>query len=686
TSDMDIWFDESTGSDISYFAGNVTNTSADNLYTINLTTGNVTLVGAIGSNLAVRNIAVAIDRTAPAPVGALAYAINTNNFLCSFYTGTPNYIVAAPQITGVSAGYTIEGIDVRPLTGDLYLFAYNRTTDVAKMYTVNTTTGVATQVGNDSIVNLGLGSQVNFDFNPTVDRIRLSSSNDKNFRLNPITGALVATDGNLKYAMTDVNFGINPNIGAIAYTQSYAGASSTVLYVYDDSLNVFGTQIPPNDGVLNTIGSSGITVDLANQSTDFDIFFDPVTLTNQAFFVANPNASALDNLYTVNLGSGSVTLVDGIGNGIAIRHFSLGIDRTAPAIAGQLVYATTSNNNLISFYTGNPNYIRSQVAVGGIPAGYTLVGTDYRPNGGLLYGLAYNGTTQTAKLYTINEATGAATAVGADSISPIDLSGRVAFDFNPTVDRIRVETSNNKNYRLNPFTGALAATDLDLKFANGDVNAGKDPNIGTGAYINSRAGATTTTLYVFDDSLNVIATQIPPNDGVLNTVGNTGFTQDLMDQTSDMDIYYDPSTMSNLTYMNANVSGSNDNLYSINLSSGAATFVSRIGLGIAVRDISVKLDPSSVGVAELGSRKAIQMNVFPNPATDQATLVFSNPQGQSYTLRVMDITGRELLVKNLKGEAGNSNLRLDVNGMPAGIYPIQIELQDGTLFQGKVVK
>ena len=94
----------------------------------------------------------------------------------------------------------------------------------------------------------------------------------------------------------------------------------------------------------------------------------------------------------------------------------------------------------------------------------------------------------------------------------------ISFDFNPTVDRIRVVGANKKNYRLHPVTGAIAATDMDLAYAVGDVNAAASAAIGACAYTNSYIGSTVTTLYNYDMSLNILTTQIPPNKGTLNTV------------------------------------------------------------------------------------------------------------------------------------------------------------------------
>ncbi|MBL7774899.1 MAG: DUF4394 domain-containing protein, partial [Saprospiraceae bacterium] len=137
-----------------------------------------------------------------------------------------------------------------------------------------------------------------------------------------------------------------------------------------------------------------------------------------------------------------------------------------------------------------------------------------------------------------------------------------------------------------------AATDGSLAFAVGDVNAGKDPSIGTSAYTNSFNGATATTLYNYDDSLNILTSQIPPNSGTLNTIGSTGITANLTDPSTDMDIFYNPFNGVNTAYLTANTGMSaSDMLYTLNLATGSATAMGRIGNGIAVTDIAVTIQP-----------------------------------------------------------------------------------------------
>jgi len=94
---------------------------------------------------------------------------------------------------------------------------------------------------------------------------------------------------------------------------------------------------------------------------------------------------------------------------------------------------------------------------------------DVRPANGAVYAIGRSG-----QLYTVDRRLGAATKVGA----PVALPGTtVGFDFNPTVDRIRVVTDTGQNLRVHPDTGAVAATDTPLAYAAGDRSAGKRPQV-----------------------------------------------------------------------------------------------------------------------------------------------------------------------------------------------------------------
>ncbi|QYK53636.1 MAG: DUF4394 domain-containing protein [Fimbriimonadaceae bacterium] len=155
---------------------------------------------------------------------------------------------SALPVTGLQTGETIEAIDVRPADGVLYAF-----TNEYRLYTIDTDTGVATQVGVQLVMT---GSVADIDFNPTVDRLRVVTSTGENVRLNPDTGLIAGTDTNLFYAIGDTNEGNSISIGGIAYTNNTASASTTVLYGLDADQDTLVNFPSPNNGAASTVAST----------------------------------------------------------------------------------------------------------------------------------------------------------------------------------------------------------------------------------------------------------------------------------------------------------------------------------------------------------------------------------------------------------------------------------------------
>ena len=260
----------------------------------------------------------------------------------------------------------------------------------------------------------------------------------------------------------------------------------------------------------------------------------------------------------------------------------------------------------------------------GIAVGQVLVGIDYRPNTGRLYGLGYNASTGATQLYTIVPGASGepspATPVGATPLV-LDLgqataglsSQRIGFDFNPAADRIRVVSSNGRNYRLNPNTGALvagpnAATggDGDLAYDGtpvaspvlpggytGTPNPPRAPGVGSVAYTNATLGATTTALYDYDElNQGILSLQTPPNNGTLTAPklgsffiagsaqpGPYGLAPGVV--AIDIDVYYNRSARQNSAYLlevtDDRPSGFNaSNLYSLDLGTAQATRIGNI--------------------------------------------------------------------------------------------------------------
>jgi hypothetical protein len=250
------------------------------------------------------------------------YAVTSTNVLLQFDSATPGTATSV-AITGLQSGESILGIDLRPATGQLYALG-----STSRLYTINPATGAATQVGSGPFTPALSGTSFGFDFNPTVDRIRVVSDADQNFRLNPDTGAVVATDTNLAYATGDPNQGTNPNVVASAYTNNFAGALTTTLEAIDSNLDfgvlqgsVNGTPISPNTGQLFSATPLGV-------NTSDAVGFDFSGLTGTGYLSLTPVTGAASSLYTID--GVTVTLVGQIGTGVIVVDITVGVQGPTP--------------------------------------------------------------------------------------------------------------------------------------------------------------------------------------------------------------------------------------------------------------------------------------------------------------------------------------------------------------------
>jgi hypothetical protein len=607
-------------------------------------------------------------------------------------------LTTAPvQVTGITAGQTLIGMDYRPNTGQLYALGYDvgSTTNNARLYVIDPTTGVATPVGTAAIT-LALGTNPNrigFDFNPTVDRIRVEGgSGGTNYRLNPTTGGIAATDGTLNYAAP--NTALTPSVLSVAYTNSYIGSTSTTLYVLDapsSNNGLLSVQSPPNDGTLTTtkplmLGQYGVGDALALNA---DVYYNASTGLNEAYMtevtVRNASGVSSSNFYSLDLSTGMATLR---GNTIPasaftpldIRDIAVVIaPPTQPALTEQLLYAV-AGGNLITFDSGNPTVVRSAVNFGGgITTGQVVVGLDFRPANGQLYALGYNAAlaAANANIYSVNLTTGALTTLGT---TPLTLAlgtatDRVGFDFNPTVDRIRVVSTTGANYRLNPTDGTLAATD-------GNLTSG--PRISAVAYTNSSSSANGTTLYDYDAAAGQLYTQNPPNDGTLVAVGPaSGVTST---DEADFDIY-NASGTTNTAYLAMSPGGSPttpsfDNLYTVNLTTGALTSVGRIGLGSNVSGLA------SLTQALLATAPATvsqQVGVYPNPTRGAVQLTLPPFLGRQATeATLVNTLGQTVLRTTLPASSAVQQLALP--GLAQGIYTLRLLTTEGTVNKRLVIE
>ena len=446
-------------------------------------------------------------------------ALISDNRIAKYDARELNSPMEVMSISGLESGDNIISIDFRPATGQLYALGSS-----SRLYVINENTGDATALGESSFSPAIMGENASIDFNPTVDRIRLVTASGQNLRLHPELGTVVATDGS-------INGGMNPMIGAVAYTNSMAGASSTQLFDIDFSQNKLYLQNPPNDGGLEEIGDLG--VDFMGMG-NFDIIAD------NSIAMAVTRHENESKLYTINLSNGRAEWVGTFELPVIGLAF-----KTNP-----VAYAASEDNMLYRFDPTSPEM--NPVAFDGLMTGETVVGLDFRPANGQLYAI-----TSASRIMTVNTANGQLAAVGS-ALTPMLMGTSFGFDFNPTVDRIRLVSNTGQNLRLHPDLGTVVAVD-------GNLNPGS-PMVNGAAYTNSIANATTTVLFVLDSETNMLYRQDPPNDGGLVAIGDLG-----VDFTSDNG--FDIGGNSNMAYALLEV-GSSTGVYAIDLTTGTATKVS----------------------------------------------------------------------------------------------------------------
>lgn len=254
----------------------------------------------------------------PAQADATVYALTAGNSLISFNMLTPGTILRTVAITGLAQGEAIVGIDFRPRNNQLYAVS-----SLNRVYTINLSTGATTAISPSAFTPPLTGNSYGVDFNPVPDRIRLVSDAEQNLRLHPDTGAVAGTDSNLAYATGDANAAANPNIVGAGYTNNFNGATTTTLYVIDSNLDILarqgspgGAPVSPNSGQLFTIGSLGV-------NTTEQVGFDIIAPADMALASLTPQGATTSGLYSVNLATGNVTLIGGIGGNQIIRDIAV---------------------------------------------------------------------------------------------------------------------------------------------------------------------------------------------------------------------------------------------------------------------------------------------------------------------------------------------------------------------------
>ena len=234
------------------------------------------------------------------------FATDSTGNLLRFKANSPES-ARSKQITGLPGGVVLKGIDFRPATGDLYALGSDNV-----VYRVNPWTAIAVAEGPafESTPSALNGDRIGFDFNPTVDKIRVTSDADDNIRLDPDPGGLLAKDTSLTPAGVTVVGSAYTNSSFVAFANR---PTATMLFALDvgSKPDRIWLQNPANAGTLMSPVSLG--VDLGP-----DAGFDIAGTTNVGYVAGTPEGLSGARLYQVDVASGKTHQLGRIRGNVTI--------------------------------------------------------------------------------------------------------------------------------------------------------------------------------------------------------------------------------------------------------------------------------------------------------------------------------------------------------------------------------
>lgn len=376
-------------------------------------------------------------------------------------------------------------------------------------------------------------------------------------------------------AASDIDPAIQP-LPSVATLGTIQLSAST--FSVGGSASIFSVGEGQGSVVINvtrTGGTGAAMVDIetvsgtASERTDFAPIFR--TLTFAAGETSKTvNIAIIDDAYNEGDETFGVTLGNPTGAVLGSPNAATVTIVDNESSTAVTLYGVTAANSLVRFSSATPGTIDSTVAITGLQTGETVLGIDVRPATLQLYILG-----STGRLYTLDPGTGAATQVGTGTFA-VALNGTsFGFDFNPVPDRIRVVSDAEQNMRLHPDTGAVVDGDSATAGVQPDPNLNPAGNVVGVAYTSNVAGATTTTLYGIDSASDMLVRiggpngTPSPNLGAITNIGPLGVDTNAV-------VGFDITNPGGTAYAALSVGG-NSQLYTINLTTGAATLVGPLG-------------------------------------------------------------------------------------------------------------
>lgn len=117
------------------------------------------------------------------------------------------------------------------------------------------------------------------------------------------------------------------------------------------------------------------------------------------------------------------------------------------------------------------------------------------------------------------------------------------------------------------------------------------------------------------------------------------------------------------TWINLSSLGNTDSLAFFLHSSDNGSFGMNTPGFFCIDDLTLSM---TVGLASYFTEEGV--NLFPNPTVDEAEIMFSTKQAGYASVRITDVSGKELFAQGFNAQAGINKVRVDVSAYPAGVY------------------
>ena len=96
-------------------------------------------------------------------------------------------------------------------------------------------------------------------------------------------------------------------------------------------------------------------------------------------------------------------------------------------------------------------------------------------------------------------------------------------------------------------------------------------------------------------------------------------------------------------------------------------------------EVKLTTDPeSTVGMATL-AKSDVQLNLYPNPASDACTLTYSLQERQNVKVSVYNTLGELVYLESLNATVGINNQTLSIGSLSQGNYTVKVDFKNGTL-------